>query len=61
LAAGAARATSPARPGRSPLDPRTGRVVESTRGSAPVRGDSCAEADAWAVATLVLDASSDED
>ncbi|MFM7289630.1 MAG: FAD:protein FMN transferase [Planctomycetia bacterium] len=61
LAAGEAVATSTVRPGRSPLDPRTGRVVESRRGSATVRGASCAEADAWAVATLVLDASSDED
>jgi len=52
---GEAVATSTARPGRSPLDPRTGRVVEATRGSATVRRSSCAEADAWAVATLVLD------
>ena len=54
LSAGEAVATATARPGRSPIDPRTGRVVQTTRGSATVRRPSCAEADAWAVATLVL-------
>ena len=54
LDAGAALATSTARPGRSPVDPRTGRVVASRSPSATVRADSCAEADAWAVAALVL-------
>lgn len=55
LSAGEAVATSTARPGRSPIDPRTGLVVQTTRGSATVRRPSCAEADAWAVATLVLE------
>jgi thiamine biosynthesis lipoprotein len=55
LAAGEAVATSTARPGRSPVDPRTGRVVAGALGSATVRGSSCAMADAWAVAALVLD------
>lgn len=55
LSAGEAVATSTARPGRSPIDPRTGRVVQATRGSATVRRPSCAEADAWAVAALVLE------
>jgi thiamine biosynthesis lipoprotein len=55
LAAGEAVATSTVRPGRSPVDPRTGRVVAGARGSATVRGSSCAMADAWAVAALVLD------
>ena len=54
LSAGEAVATATARPGRSPIDPRTGRVVQATRGSATVRRPSCAEADAWAVAALVL-------
>ena len=54
LADGTAVATSTARPGRSPVDPRTGRVVVGTSSSATVRGDSCAEADARAVAALVL-------
>ena len=54
LADGAAIATSTARPGRSPIDPRTGRVVAGTRSSVTVRGASCAEADARAVATLVI-------
>lgn len=54
LAAGEAVATSTARPGRSPIDPRTGRVVEATRGSVTIRRASCAEADAWAVVSLVL-------
>jgi thiamine biosynthesis lipoprotein len=61
LAAGEAVATSTVRPGRSPLDPRTGRVVESRRGAATVRGASCAEADARAVATLVLETAFRED
>jgi thiamine biosynthesis lipoprotein len=54
LSAGEAVATATARPGRSPIDPRTGRVVQTTRGSATVRRPTCAEADAWAVATLIL-------
>ena len=54
LSAGEAVATATARPGRSPIDPRTGRVVQTTRRSATVRRPSCAEADAWAVATLIL-------
>lgn len=51
---GTALATSTARPGTSPLDPRTGRVAERRSPSATVRGATCAEADAWAVAALVL-------
>jgi thiamine biosynthesis lipoprotein len=53
LAAGEAMATSTARPGRSPIDPRTGRVVRASSRSATVRASSCAEADARAVAALV--------
>ena len=56
LANGEALATSTARPGKSPLDPRTGRVVEACASSMTVRAATCAEADAHAVAKLVLDA-----
>jgi len=54
LAPGEAVATSTARPGRSPVDPRTGRVVTPRTPSATVRAATCAEADARAVAALVL-------
>jgi len=53
LAPGEAVATSTARPGRSPVDPRTGRVVTPRVPSATVRAATCAEADARAVAELV--------
>ncbi|MFM8495442.1 MAG: FAD:protein FMN transferase [Planctomycetia bacterium] len=53
LAPGEALATSTARPGRSPVDPRTGRVVTPRSPSATVRAAKCAEADAHAVAALV--------
>ncbi len=54
LADGEAIATSSVKPGRSPVDPRTGRVVAATVGLATVRASSCAVADACAVAALVL-------
>jgi FAD:protein FMN transferase len=54
LAPGEAVATSTVRPGRSPVDPRTGRVVTPRLPSATVRATTCAEADARAVAKLVL-------
>ena len=53
LSPGEAIATSTARPGRSPVDPRTGRVVEPAVPVATVRASTCAEADARAVAILV--------
>lgn len=53
LAPGEAVATSSARPGRSPVDPRTGRIVTPRMPSVTVRAPSCAEADARAVAALV--------
>ena len=57
LAAGEAVATSTCRPGRSPIDPRTGRPVAASppRRAATVRATTCATADAWAVAAIVLD------
>jgi thiamine biosynthesis lipoprotein len=54
LAPGEAVATSTVRPGRSPVDPRTGRVVTPRLRSATVRAATCAEADARAVAALLL-------
>ena len=60
LAPGEAIATSTARPGRSPIDPRTGRIVAPRSLSVTVRAPTCAEADARAVATLVLEATEPE-
>jgi thiamine biosynthesis lipoprotein len=66
LADGMAVATSTCRPGRSPIDPRTGRPVAVDRSgrssrSATVRASSCATADAWAVAAIVLGLEPDRD
>jgi len=66
LADGMAVAASTCRPGRSPIDPRTGRpvaVASSGRSnrSATVRASDCAMADAWAVAAIVLGLESDAD
>jgi thiamine biosynthesis lipoprotein len=66
LADGEAVATSTCRPGRSPIDPRTGRpVAVDSSGkcsrSATVRASSCVTADAWAVAAIVLGLEPDRD
>ena len=69
LAAGEAVATSTCRPGRSPIDPRTGRPVAAASSSgtpsssrtATVRAANCASADAWAVAAIVLELAPDRD
>jgi thiamine biosynthesis lipoprotein len=69
LADGMAVATSTCRPGRSPIDPRTGRPVAAASSSgtpsssrtATVRAENCASADAWAVAAVVLGLQPDED
>ena len=71
LADGMAVATSTCRPGRSPIDPRTGRPVASSSAAssssgrssrtATVRAVTCAEADAWAVAAVVLGLQPDGD
>jgi thiamine biosynthesis lipoprotein len=69
---GSAVATSARRPGRSPIDPRTGRPVAATipsrssmsirfSGTATVRAATCATADAWAVAAIVLGLEPDAD
>ena len=60
LAAGQALATSTIRAGGGAIDPRTGRIVTQADRSATVMAESCAEADAWAVAALVLDLESDD-
>jgi len=54
LAAGEALATSSRRPGGSHVDPRSGSPVTSGPQAVTVRAASCAEADAWAVAAIVL-------
>jgi FAD:protein FMN transferase len=54
LAPGEALATSTARPGRSPVDPQTGRVLEPAAPIATVRATTCAEADARAMAALIV-------
>ena len=66
LADGMAVATSTCRPGRSPIDPRTGRPVasssaDSSSRAATVRSANCATADAWAVAAVVLELEPDRD
>jgi thiamine biosynthesis lipoprotein len=53
LAPGEALGTAACKPGRSPIDPRTGRLLTSGRLRATVRALTCAEADALAVATLL--------
>jgi thiamine biosynthesis lipoprotein len=66
---GVAVATSTCRPGRSPIDPRTGRPVSAASSSgtpsssrtATVRATTCASADAWAVAAIVLELAPDKD
>lgn len=60
LPAGKALATSTIRPGGGAIDPRSGRRVERMIGSATVMAESCAEADAWAVAALVLGLEADD-
>lgn len=47
-------ATSSRRPGGSHVDPRTGRAVTTGPVAVSVRAATCAEADAWAVAAVVL-------
>jgi len=61
LADGAAMAASTLRPGRSPIDPRTGRPVAGVAGTVFAKADSCAWADAWAVAAVVLGLPADAD
>jgi FAD:protein FMN transferase len=58
---GVALATSTIRPGGGAIDPRTGRRAEAIHGRATtVLAESAAEADAWAVAAIVLELEPDE-
>ncbi|MGI9178083.1 MAG: FAD:protein FMN transferase [Pirellulales bacterium] len=54
LAAGAAVATASVGEGRALVDPRTGWAIAGRPRSMTAIGDTCAAADAWAVAALVL-------
>ena len=58
LMPGEALATATSRPGRSPVDPRTGGVIQHAPATVTTRAATCAEADAEAVATLVRDGAS---
>jgi FAD:protein FMN transferase len=61
LEPGVALATSTIRPGGGAIDPRTGHRAEATHGrAATVIADSATEADAWAVAAVVLELEADE-
>ena len=53
LAAGEAVAFSTIRPGRSPIDPRTGQPVDHDMATVMARGPTCAIADALAVAAAI--------
>jgi len=61
LAADEALGTATCRPGRSPLDPRTGLPCAGPARSVTVRAAACAAADAWAVAAVVLGLEPDAD
>ena len=61
LPAGSAVAASTCRPGRSPIDPRTGRPAAGPPRTAIVRAGSCATADGWAVAAVLLGLEPDDD
>ena len=60
LAPGQALATSTLRSGGGAIDPRSGRPVQRAARSVTVVAESCAEADAWAVAALVLGLEADD-
>lgn len=53
LTPGQALATATSRPGHSPVDPRTGKVIDNAPATLSIRANTCAEADAEAVAALV--------
>ncbi|MFM7208094.1 MAG: FAD:protein FMN transferase [Planctomycetaceae bacterium] len=61
LASGRAIATASSGPGRAVVDPRTGCRVAGPARSLTVIAASCAEADAWAVAAVVLALAPDAD
>ena len=59
LPSGAALATASIGPGRTLVDPRTARAISGPCRSITVQADTCARADAWAVAALILQRESD--
>jgi len=59
LEAGTALATASVGPGRTLVDPRTSRTISGPPRSVTVRADTCARADAWAVAALILEVEPD--
>ena len=61
LTSGAALATASVGPGRTLVDPRTARAISGPSRSITVQADTCARADAWAVAALILDRQPAED
>jgi len=61
LPSGAALATASVGPGRTLVDPRTARAISGPSRSITVQADTCARADAWAVAALILDRQPAED
>jgi thiamine biosynthesis lipoprotein len=61
LSAGKALATASIDAGRMIVDPRTGQGIAGPARSLTVVAETCGEADAWAVAAIVLDLHPDED
>lgn len=61
LRSGTALATASVGPGRTLVDPRTARAIAGPSRSVTVHADTCARADAWAVAALILDRQPAED
>ena len=61
LSAGKALATASIDAGRMIVDPRTGQGIAGPARSLTVVAETCSEADAWAVAAIVLDLHPDED
>lgn len=59
LPSGTALATASIGPGRTLVDPRTARAISGPSRSITVQADTCARADAWAVAALILQLESD--
>lgn len=61
LRSGTALATASIATGRTVVDPRTGRMIAGPSRSITVHADTCARADAWAVAAVILDLERDAD
>lgn len=59
--AGTALATASIATGRTIVDPRAARAIPGPARSITVQADTCARADAWAVAAVILDLERDAD